>query len=200
MASYRAYDPNRKPGPGERPANRFNNAVSVPFEPGSVYKVITLTATLETTKLRPETLINCGTGPLTLFGRTIHESHRYFGTIPMITVLAKSSNIGAIQCGMKVGQANLYKYSQLFGVGARTGIELPAESKGRLRKKWEATSLASVSIGHEVSLTTLQLARACSVIANGGMLVKPRLILREGDKTLPAAPPVRVIRPDTAIT
>jgi cell division protein FtsI (penicillin-binding protein 3) len=92
------------------------------------------------------------------------------------------------------------KYSQLFGIGERTGIELPAESKGRLRKKWEATSLASVSIGHEVMVTTLQLARACSVIANGGMLVKPRLILREGDKTLPAEPPVRVIRPDTAIT
>jgi cell division protein FtsI (penicillin-binding protein 3) len=118
----------------------------------------------------------------------------------MITVLAKSSNIGAIQCGMKVGQANLYKYSHAFGIGERTGVELSAESKGRLRKKWEATSLASVSIGHEVSVTTLQLARACSVIANGGMLVKPELILREGGQAPPAAAPVRVIRPDTAIT
>ena len=107
--------------------------------------------------------------------------------IPMITVLAKSSNIGAIQFGMRVGQANMYKYSQAFGIGESTGIELPAESKGRLRKKWEPTSLASVSIGHEVSVTTLQLARACSVIANGGMLVKPQLILREGDQVLPAA-------------
>jgi cell division protein FtsI (penicillin-binding protein 3) len=200
LVSYPTFDPNRKPEAGESPAKRFNNAVGVPFEPGSVYKVITLTATLETTNWRPDTPINCGTGPLKLIGRVIHESHNYFGTIPMWKVLAKSSNIGAIQCGMKVGQANLYKYSQSFGIGDRTGVELPAESRGRLRKKWQPTTLPSVSIGHEVMVTTLQLARACSVIANGGMLVKPRLVLREGDRTLPMEQPVRVIRPDTAIT
>jgi cell division protein FtsI (penicillin-binding protein 3) len=200
MVSYPTFDPNTKPEPGESPVKRWNHAVSVPFEPGSVYKVITLTAALETTNLRPESIINCGTGPLTLFGRTIHESHNYYGAIPMIMVLAKSSNIGAIQCGMRVGQANLQKYSQAFGIGDRTGIELPAESKGRLRKKWEKTSLASVSIGHEVTVTTLQLARACSVIANGGMLVKPRLLLKEGSQPLPVQSPVRIIRPETAIT
>jgi cell division protein FtsI (penicillin-binding protein 3) len=200
IASYPTFDPNKKPEPGESPVNRWNHAVSVPFEPGSVYKVITLTTALETTNLRPETIINCGTGPLTLFGRTIHESHSYYGSIPMILVLAKSSNIGAIQCGMRVGQANLQKYSQMFGIGERTGVELPAESKGRLRKKWEKTSLASVSIGHEVTVTTLQLARACSVIANGGMLVKPRLILQDGKESLPFDPPVCIIRPDSAIT
>jgi cell division protein FtsI (penicillin-binding protein 3) len=165
-----------------------------------VYKVVTLTAALETTNLRPDTIINCGTGPLSIFGRTIHESHSYYGSIPMIMVLAKSSNIGAIQCGLKVGPTNLLKYSELFGVGTRTGIELPAESKGRLWKKWQKTTLASVSIGHEVTVTTLQLARACSVIANGGMRVKPRLILREGGQTLAAEQPVRIVRPETAIT
>jgi cell division protein FtsI (penicillin-binding protein 3) len=200
MASYPLFDPNRKPAPGESQANRFNQAVSVPFEPGSVYKVITLTAGLETTSLRPDTIINCGGGTITLFGRTIHESHHGYGSIPMTMVLAKSSNIGAILVGMKVGQPNLYKYSQLFGIGDRTGIELPAESKGRLRKKWEKTSLASVAMGHEVMVTTLQLARACSVIANGGMLVKPTLILRRGNETVPPQPQVAVIRPETAMT
>jgi cell division protein FtsI (penicillin-binding protein 3) len=200
LASYPFFDPNAKLAPGQSQTNRFNHAVSVPFEPGSVYKVITLTAGLETTNLRPDTIINCGNGTITLFGRTIHESHHGYGSIPMTMVLAKSSNIGAIQVGMKVGQANLYKYSQLFGIGERTGIELPAESKGRLRKKWEKTSLASVSMGHEVMVTTLQLARACSVIANGGMLVKPSLILRRGAESLPLAPPVHVIRPETAMT
>src|SRR5262249_35454508 len=163
------------------------------FEPGSVYKVITLTAALETTNLRPESPIDCGVGPWKLFDRIIHESHSYYGTIPMITVLAKSSNIGAIKCGMRVGPDHLRKDSELFGIGQRTGVELPAESKGRLRKKWQKTSLASVSIGHEVSVTTLQLARACSVIANGGMLVKPRLILRQNDQARPIEQPVRVI-------
>ena len=200
LASYPFFDPNVKPAPGESQANRFNHAVSVPFEPGSVYKVITLTAGLETTSLTPDTIINCGNGAITLFGRTIHESHHGYGSIPMTMVLAKSSNIGAIQVGMRVGQANLYKYSQLFGIGERSGIELPAESKGRLRKKWEKTSLASVSMGHEVMVTTVQLARACSVIANGGLLVKPTVILRRGNETIPPAPPVRAIRPETAMT
>src|SRR5262249_38683742 len=87
MVSYPTFDPNNKPAAGESPARRFNNALSVPFEPGSVYKVITLTAALETTNLRPDTLINCGVGPLKLFGRVIHESHSYFGVIPMTRVL-----------------------------------------------------------------------------------------------------------------
>ena len=200
LASYPIFDPNARLAPGQSQTNRFDHAVSVPFEPGSVYKVITLTAGLETTNLRPNTIINCGNGTLTLFGRTIHESHHGYGSIPMTMVLAKSSNIGAIQVGMKVGQANLYRYSQLFGIGERTGIELPAESKGRLRKKWEKTSLASVSMGHEVMVTTLQLARACSVIANGGLLVKPSLILQRGSDAVPVGRAVRVIRPETAMT
>ncbi len=201
MASYPFFDPNTKPAAGERPTNRFNHAVSVPFEPGSVYKVITLTAGLEAAHLTPDTIINCGNGAITLFGRTVHESHFHgYGSIPMVLVLAKSSNIGAIQVGMRVGQPNLYKYSQLFGVGERTGIELPAESKGRLRKKWEKTSLASVSIGHEVMVTTLQLARACSVIANGGRLVKPSLVLRRGSENVPVVTPVPVLKPETAMT
>jgi cell division protein FtsI (penicillin-binding protein 3) len=89
-----------------------------------------------------------------------------------------------------------------FGFGQKSGIALPGESKGRLRPltKWGSTSLESVSMGQEVSVTTLQLARAVSVIANGGMLVKPRLIVKLGDQTAPLEPPVRAIKPETAIT
>ena len=80
---------------------RMNHAFSVPFEPGSVYKVITLSAALETTNLRPESPINCNGGKLTLFSRTIHDSHGGMWVVPMDTVLAKSSNIGAIQVGLQ---------------------------------------------------------------------------------------------------
>ena len=66
--------------------------------------------------------------------------------------------------------------------------------------KWRTTSLMSVSMGHEVGVTTLQLARACSVVANGGLLVKPRLILKKGNETVPVAPPHRILKPETAIT
>jgi cell division protein FtsI (penicillin-binding protein 3) len=202
LASYPTYDPNLPPGPNEPPAARQNHAVSVPFEPGSVFKVITLSAALETTDLRPESPINCHGGVLHLPGRTIHDSHLGIGVIPMAEVLARSSNVGAIQVGLRVGQQNMYEYVRRFGFGQRTGIQLPAESPGRFRKleNWGTTSLASVAFGQEISVTTLQLAQAASAVANGGLLVRPRLILKKGDRTIAPERPVRILKPDTAIT
>lgn len=195
MGNYPTFDPNDPPTPGAIAA-RQNLAVSAPVEPGSVYKVITLSAALETTKLRPETVIPCGNGSITLFGRTIHDHNRY-GALSMEDVLARSSNIGAINIGLRVGAPNMYDYVRRFGFGARTGIPLPGESPGMVRplRRWEKTSLASVAMGHEVGVTALQLAQACSVIANGGFRVKPRLTM-----DTPVATPVRVLNPDTAIT
>lgn len=202
MASYPTFDPNLPPTRGEGRTARVNHASTVPFEPGSVFKVITLSAALETTSMRPDTLVNCGNGTITLFGRTIHEAHHGYGILPMAMVLAKSSNIGAIQIGMRVGQNNLYDYVRRFGFGSRSGIPLPAESPGMVRKlsRWGKTSLSSVAMGHEVGVTTLQLAEACSAVANGGLLVKPRLILRKGDHEIPAPPPQRILRQETAMT
>ena len=203
LASYPSYDPNDPPARGERgEAARFDHAVSVPFEPGSVFKVITLSTALETTNLTPDSLINCGNGSFTLAGRTVHEAHHGYGIMSMAMVLAKSSNIGAIQIGLRVGAPTLYEYVRRFGFGSRTGVPLPAESPGIVRKlsKWRTTSLMSVSMGHEVGVTTLQLARACAVVANGGLLVKPRLILKEGAQEMPIAPPHRILMPQTAIT
>jgi cell division protein FtsI (penicillin-binding protein 3) len=202
LASYPTYDPNLPPGPGESPIARQNHAVSVPFEPGSVFKVITVSAALETTDLRPESPINCHGGVLQLPGRIIHDSHLGLGVIPMADVLAKSSNVGAIQVGLRVGQENMYEYVRRFGFGQRTGIQLPAESPGRFRKleNWGKTSLASVAFGQEISVTTLQLAQAASAVANGGLLVRPRLILKKGSRTIAPERPVRILKPDTAIT
>src|SRR5580658_439951 len=202
IASYPPFDPNQPPGRHENPTARFNHAVSVPFEPGSVFKVITLSAALETTNLKPSTLINCGNGTFTMAGRTVHEAHHGYGTMPMEMVLAKSSNIGAIQIGLKVGSAKLYEYVRRFGLGTRTGIPLPAESPGMVRKlsKWRTTSLMSVSMGHEVGVTTLQLAQACSAVANGGLLVPPRLILKKGAVAVPVVSPHRILKPETTIT
>jgi cell division protein FtsI (penicillin-binding protein 3) len=200
MASYPAYDPNQPPQKGEPWAARQNQAVEAPFEPGSVFKVFTLATALETTQLRPESPINCNGGRITLFGRTIHDSHGGIGTIPMWMVLAKSSNVGAIQVGLRVGENNFREYLRRFGFGQKTNISLPAESGGRVRRVWGKTSLPSVSMGQEVNVTTLQLARGCSVIANGGLLVRPRLVIRKNGKALPVETPQRVIRPETAIT
>jgi cell division protein FtsI (penicillin-binding protein 3) len=201
MANYPTYDPNESPKRGDDVISRWDLAASVPFEPGSMFKVITLTAALETTNLTPDSMIPTGNGILVLPGRVIHESHGGYGTISMADVLAKSSNIGAIMIGMKVGRENMYEYARRFGFGQRSGLPLPAESPGILRpvSRWGTTSLASISMGQEVSVTSIQIARAACVIANGGLLVKPRLVIKEGDKTAPIEPPVRIIKPETAI-
>jgi len=202
LANYPTYDPNSAPTPGEDPIARFNLGTQVPFEPGSVFKVVTLSAALETTTLRPDTLIATGNGVLKLPGRIIHESHHGYGTITMAEVLEKSSNIGAIMIGAKVGRENMYEYARRFGFGQKTGLPLPAESSGKLRSldKWGTTSLASISMGQEVSVTSIQLARLGATIANGGMLVQPRIVLKRGDKTEPVPAPVRILKPETAIT
>jgi cell division protein FtsI (penicillin-binding protein 3) len=195
MANVPTFDPNSPPNPSDIAA-RENLAVSAPFEPGSVYKVITLSAALETTNLRPESMINCGNGSINLFGRIIHDHNRY-GALSMADVLARSSNIGAINIGLQVGDKNLYDYVRKFGFGKKIGVPLPGESSGMVRplRRWEKTSLGSVAMGHEIGVTALQLAQACAVIATGGLLVKPRL-----RSDAPMAQPVRVLRPETAIT
>ena len=202
LANYPNYDPNKPPAPGDDPIARFNLGASVPFEPGSVFKVVTLSAALETTDMKPETLVATGNGTLVLPGRVIHESHHGYGTITMQEVLEKSSNIGAIMIGTRVGRENMYEYARRFGFGQKTGLPLPAESTGKLRTldRWGTTSLASVSMGQEVSVTSVQLARLGAAIANGGMLVEPRLILKRGDKLEPVQQPKRIIKPETAIT
>jgi cell division protein FtsI (penicillin-binding protein 3) len=205
MANYPAFDPNVTPAAGEAAGARSNLAISTPFEPGSVFKVITLAAALETTRLRPETPINCGNGVFNLLGRVIHDTHSY-GTLSMADVLAKSSNIGAIQVGLKVGDQQLYRYARKFGFGRKTGVELPGESPGILRKveQWTPTSIGSVAMGQEVGVTSLQLALAGAAIANGGLLVKPKLILARHKRGEPVErfadeKPERAIAPETAI-
>jgi cell division protein FtsI (penicillin-binding protein 3) len=201
IASFPTFDPNHAPPqqPGDPNDPRLNHAVETPFEPGSVFKVITISAALETTNLKPESIVNC-TATITLGGRTIGEAHaRGYGAIPMYDVLARSSNIGAVRIGLQVGPENMYRYIRKFGFGQRTGIPLPSESRGLLHHIKTTDSLASAAFGHEVAVTTLQLAQAATVVANGGLLVRPRLILKKGDRTMPVAVPERALKPDTAI-
>ena len=195
-ANFPTYDPNEPPNSGDVSA-REDLAVAAPFEPGSVFKTITMSAALETTRLRPESIINCGGGKITLVGRTIHD-HSSYWELSMEDVLARSSNIGAINVGLTVGP-RLLDYVRKFGFGRKTGLPLPGESSGMVRRlpsgKGAIGSLASVSMGHEVGVTVVQLAQAATVIASGGVLIRPRLTL-----DTPIAQPVRVLKPETAIT
>ncbi len=197
LANYPTFDPNQPLQRGQDKSVRFDLAASTPFEPGSVFKVVTVSAALETTNLRPDSIINCGNGVMNLFGRVIHDDvSDHYATLSMAGVLAHSSNIGAINIGLKVGKENLYRYIRKFGFGAKTGLPLPGESSGQVwpPERWQLTSIGSVAMGHEISVTVVQLAQACSIVANGGFLVRPRLIADS-----PRVPPQQVIRPETAI-
>jgi cell division protein FtsI (penicillin-binding protein 3) len=202
MASYPSFDPNEPVAQGEFPKERINHAIALPFEPGSVFKIMNYSAAFDTTNLTPQTPINCGGGVIRVAGKTIHDSHGGTGVVPAMTAFGKSSNVGAVRVGERVGVENMYEYVRRFGFGQKTGIPLPAENRGKLRttNRWSKVSLASISIGQEVSVTSLQLARAVSVIANGGSLITPRLILKKGEQTTPTAAPVRIIKPETAFT
>jgi len=125
----------------------------------------------------------------------------------MADVLAKSSNIGAINIGLKVGDRALYEYVRRFGFGQKTGIDLPGESAGMLRqlKQWTPSSIGSVAMGHEVSATAVQLAVAGAAIANGGLHVRPQILLARRKQGAPEErivpeKPERIIAPETAIT
>lgn len=204
MANYPTYNPNIAPAPGEKVDNRKNLAVTAPFEPGSVFKVITLAAALDTTRLRPSSSFHCGNGSFTLFRRVVHDAHPN-GVLTMAEILAKSSNIGAIKIALEVGNARMYEYVRKFGFGQRTGVPLPGESPGVVRRlnRWIPSSIGSIAMGHELSATTLQLAQACSIVANGGFLVKPRLIAKKERngfiETEGPAAPQRILKPETAI-
>ncbi len=202
LANYPTYDPNVAPRTIAERRTHFNLGAQVPFEPGSIFKVLTLSTALETTNLRPESMINCHNGFLALPGRVVHEAHGGFGMLSMADVLAHSSNIGAIEIGARIGREKFYQYLRNFGFGERTGLQLPAESRGILRplSKWGTTSLASVSMGQEVAATSLQLIRACAAVANGGLLVKPKIVAEIDGKPTPTEAPKRVLRPETTVT
>lgn len=209
LSNYPAYDPNVAPSSKADYEARKNLAVSDPFEPGSVFKVFTIAAALETTDLTPETRIFCHNGAYTAFGRTIHEAKGGFGELTVADILAKSSNIGAYKIGMRMGEAKFHEYLMRFGFNAATGIELPAESSGLVFRldRWQPTSLGSVAMGHEVLTTSVQLARALSAIANNGLLVEPKLLRKEAPVAelkpvvyhAAGAEPRRIIKPETAI-
>lgn len=206
LANWPSFNPNEAPKGKEALVLRNNVGVTSPYEPGSVFKIVTLSCGIDTGSVRPATMINCGNGVLRLGSRVIHEAKHGYGLLSAADVLAKSSNIGAIQVAMRTGQDKLYEYVRKFGFGEETGIPLPSESRGRLRpfERWGKTSFASVAMGHEISVTAIQLAQACAVIANGGQLVRPRLVMKtqrpgEQAEIVPVNAPRRVIKGETAV-
>ena len=175
MASLPDYDPNR---PGASPTeNQKNKAITDQFEPGSTYKIVAATAAVATQTVSLFDEFYCEDGQFTVAGKTITD-HEKFGLLTFPQIIAHSSNVGTIKIAQELGRNPLYQYSRDFGFGTLTGIRFPGETQGTLRqtKDWSEISLAEVSIGYEVGVTALQMVSAYAAIANGGFLLKPRLV------------------------
>src|SRR5438270_616426 len=154
---------------------RRNAALQNIYEPGSTFKVVAYSGSLEEKLIRPDDKIECP-GTITVFGRTVHDHAR--GTLTATEALAKSSNVAAIKLGLKLGNERLYDYIRRFGFGSKTDVELPGETAGLVRPvaKWQPTSIGSVPIGQEVGVTPVQMAAAYASIANDGVRVAPHLV------------------------
>jgi cell division protein FtsI (penicillin-binding protein 3) len=182
-----------------------NPAVSDVFEPGSVMKAVTLSAALEEGKAEPDTVLSVN-GHIEAGDKVVTDAHDHEPKNWTVTgILAKSSNVGAIMLAREVGDATLEHYLHAFGLGSKTGIELPGESAGILQKSqdWTASRAANVPIGQGVSVTTLQMASIYQTIANGGVRIAPRLVdsvTTPGGRVVDAPEPesTRVISEDTA--
>ncbi len=176
MAQYPTFDPNRA---WESPvANQRLKQIVDMYEPGSTLKVVTAIAALEENLYARDETINTENGEYQYGEILISDTHpRPEATLAEI--LAYSSNIGIIKIAEQVGTERLYRYYTRLGLGARTGVGLRGESPGLLRqpKNWSKVSTGELAMGQEIGVTTLQLALIYGAIANGGLLLRPQLVL-----------------------
>lgn len=203
LANAPTFDPNNVAA--TKAETRSNWALQNIYEPGSTFKVVAFSAALEKHLVKPEDRIDCQMGAITVAGRVIRD-HTAFGTLTIAEALEKSSNVAAIKLGLRVGNDTMYDYMRRFGFGSKTGIELPGETVGIVRKveRWQASSIGSVAIGQEVGVTPVQMVAAFGALANDGVRIAPHLIREvrnaEGAVVYRAQPEQRrVISSETAV-
>lgn len=174
MASLPLYNPNSY---SVYSANQWTNSiVASSFEPGSIFKPILAAAAIDAGKAMPADVFFCENGSYSIGKVMIGEaSNHKFGWLTLTDIITKSSNIGSIKVGQALGAPAYYNYMKKFGFGEKLEIDLPGESKGKLRElsQWSNISMASLSFGHEIGVTPLQMVTALSAIANGGNLMRP---------------------------
>jgi len=175
MASSPTFNPNVYRESSEM--DRRNRAVQDLYEPGSTFKVVTASAAIEEKVMPANTIIDVSAGQIRIGSRIVHDAHTW-GPLSFTDVIVKSSNVGAIKIGFKLGPERLSDYVQRFGFGRPIAPDFPSENPGIVweRTKWTDTALASVSMGYQVGVTPLQMAAAVSSIANGGEYVEPRVL------------------------
>jgi cell division protein FtsI (penicillin-binding protein 3) len=186
LASYPTFNPNIY---GDFDSNaRRNRAIQDLYEPGSTFKIVTASAALQEKLFTPESPVDTRPGVIRFGSRVIDEDNGHnYGLLTFKRVIVKSSNVGAIKIGLKVGAQRMSEYVKRYGFGHPTSPDFRGESPGIV---WSASrltdsALASVSMGYQVGVTPLQMAQAVSVVANGGELIQPRVVravIRDGHR------------------
>ena len=191
LANYPTYNPNAF-NKVASPQVRRNRAIEEIYEPGSTFKIVTASAAIEEGVFAPDDMIDCAPGHITIGGwRTVHDVHQY-GMLSFEDVIVKSSNVGAIKAGLKLGSDRLSEYVTRFGFGQRLMPGIPGQTRGIVYKQLDDNAIASVSMGYQIGVTPLQMVTAVSAVANGGKLLEPHLVratIRDG-KRYPIAPKV----------
>ncbi len=175
LANRPTFNPNRyREAPREALKNR---AVSDIYEPGSTFKVVTISGALEEKLTKPDEVIDCQMGAIYIAGVRIRD-HEKLGLLTVSQVMAKSSDVGAIKLGLRLGEQRFYDYIRGFGFGAQTGIELPGETRGMTKpvNRWSKVSIGAISMGQEIGISGVQLVSAVSAIANDGVWSPPRIV------------------------
>src|SRR5688572_13685814 len=160
-------------------ASRRNRAVQDLYEPGSTFKIVTASAAIEERVMPTSALIDTTPGILKIGTRVIDEFRgANHGVLSFTDVIVKSSNVGAVKIGFRLGADRFSRYVERFGFGRPISPDFPGESPGIVwsRDKWTEDAIASVSMGYQVGVTPLQMASAVSAIANGGELIEPRIV------------------------
>ncbi|MEV7044093.1 penicillin-binding protein 2 [Amycolatopsis sp. NPDC051061] len=206
LANDKTFDPNDQSTFSDAEAMN-DRAVTTPFEPGSVNKVVTATGAIDYGVATPESTIQVP-GALQVADKTVHDAWTH-GTQTFTTagIFAKSSNIGTLLLAQKIGEERYADLLKKFGLGQRTGVGLPGESAGVVpaRSQWSATTFGNLPIGQGLSMTVLQMAGMYQAIANDGLRVEPRIVkakVNPDGTTVPEPAPksVQVVSPQTAKT
>ncbi|MFZ0954894.1 MAG: penicillin-binding protein [Candidatus Sulfotelmatobacter sp.] len=175
LANRPTFDPNQHKQ--ITPTALTNRAVSYVYEPGSAFKVVTISAALEEKLTNPNEIFDCQMGAIVYNGMRIRDAEPH-GLLPVWGVLAESSNVGAIKIALRLGEDRFYKYIRAFGFGQQTGIELPGETRGMTKpvSRWSKVSIAAISMGQEIGISPIQLAGLISTFANDGVWIAPRIV------------------------
>jgi cell division protein FtsI (penicillin-binding protein 3) len=206
MANDNTFDPSQDIGRQED-RELGNLAVSSPFEPGSVNKIITASAAIEFGLTNPDEVLQVP-GAIDMGGVTVHDAWEH-GTTGYTTtgVFGKSSNVGTLMLAQRVGPERWADTADKFGLGQRTGVGLPGESAGLVPPidQWSGSSFANLPIGQGLSMTLLQMTGMYQTIANDGVRIPPRIIkstiAADGTRADEPQPKgVRAVSPETAKT